>query len=130
LKHNVKRHVSVIYYDEEKKILTQQLVPGDILCINPLEDKVPFHCDAVLVEGTCSVDESMLTGESYPITKVSRLSKATRDSEAGTFSCCCFSDRCLYPKTKKFSNTKYINDTFYSTERSCYKVVRKEITSI
>jgi P-type E1-E2 ATPase len=61
----------------EKRILTQQLVPGDILCINPLEDKVPFHCDAVLVEGTCSVDESMLTGESYPITKVSwRLSKS------------------------------------------------------
>lgn len=54
----------------EKRVLSQQLVPGDILCINPLEDKVPFHCDAVLIEGTCSVDESMLTGESYPITKV------------------------------------------------------------
>ncbi|EFX66261.1 hypothetical protein DAPPUDRAFT_64891, partial [Daphnia pulex] len=54
----------------EKKILTQQLVPGDILCINPIKDKVPFHCDAVLIEGTCSVDESMLTGESYPITKI------------------------------------------------------------
>jgi len=29
-----------------------------------------MHCDAVLIEGTCSMDESMLTGESYPITKV------------------------------------------------------------
>ncbi|KAI9554376.1 hypothetical protein GHT06_019648 [Daphnia sinensis] len=60
----------VIRDGEEKRILTQQLVPGDILCINPLDDKVPFHCDAVLIEGTCSVDESMLTGESYPITKM------------------------------------------------------------
>ncbi|KZR97090.1 Cation-transporting ATPase, partial [Daphnia magna] len=46
------------------------LVPGDILCINPLDDQVPFHCDAVLVKGTCSVDESMLTGENYPNTKM------------------------------------------------------------
>lgn len=54
----------------EKRILSQNLVPGDIICISTLEDKIPFHCDAVLIEGTCSVDESMLTGESRPITKV------------------------------------------------------------
>ena len=29
-----------------------------------------MECDAVLIEGTCVVNESMLTGESIPITKV------------------------------------------------------------
>ena len=29
-----------------------------------------MECDAVLVDGTCVVNESMLTGESIPITKV------------------------------------------------------------
>ena len=40
-----------------------------MICINPQESQL-MHCDAVLIEGTCSMDESMLTGESYPITKV------------------------------------------------------------
>jgi cation-transporting P-type ATPase 13A2 len=44
-------------------------VPGDLICIKPEEPQL-LHCDAVIVEGSCSVDESMLTGESYPITKV------------------------------------------------------------
>ncbi len=54
----------------EERISTHQLVPGDILLISPVDDKMPFYCDAVLVEGICSVDESVLTGESNPITKV------------------------------------------------------------
>lgn len=53
----------------EKIISTTCLVPGDLICIRPQETQ-SLHCDAVLIEGTCSVDESMLTGESYPITKV------------------------------------------------------------
>ena len=32
-----------------------------------------MECDAVLVEGTCVVNESMLTGESIPITKVNNV---------------------------------------------------------
>jgi P-type E1-E2 ATPase len=48
---------------------TTELVPGDIICIEPEKSQV-IHCDAVLIEGTCSMDESMLTGESHPISKV------------------------------------------------------------
>jgi cation-transporting ATPase 13A2 len=44
----------------------QQLVPGDYFCITP--DMV-FPCDAILLQGKVVVDESMLTGESVPVTK-------------------------------------------------------------
>jgi len=47
------------------------LVPGDVICIDPaLECNPSIYCDAILLEGTCSMDESMLTGESHPIAKV------------------------------------------------------------
>ena len=45
------------------------LVPGDVLLL-PVTGGVNVEADAVLIEGTCVVDESMLTGESIPITKV------------------------------------------------------------
>ncbi|KAL5013801.1 hypothetical protein ScPMuIL_008071 [Solemya velum] len=51
-------------YDE---IPSEDLVPGDVI-------EIPRHgcvmqCDAVLVSGNCIVNESMLTGESVPVTK-------------------------------------------------------------
>ena len=52
-----------------EQIISSDLVPGDIIV-------VPDHgcqllCDAVLLEGQAIMDESMLTGESVPITKTS-----------------------------------------------------------
>lgn len=44
----------------------EQLVPGDRILIRPGE-KIP--ADALVVEGLSSVDESMLTGESKPVSK-------------------------------------------------------------
>uniref|UniRef100_A0A2K5KLQ0 Cation-transporting ATPase n=1 Tax=Cercocebus atys TaxID=9531 RepID=A0A2K5KLQ0_CERAT len=43
------------------------LVPGDLLILTG--NKVLMPCDAVLIEGSCVVDEGMLTGESIPVTK-------------------------------------------------------------
>ncbi|KAH9492495.1 hypothetical protein Btru_025981 [Bulinus truncatus] len=48
-------------------IPSDELVPGDII-------EIPRHgcdmlCDAVLIAGNCIVNESMLTGESVPVTK-------------------------------------------------------------
>ncbi|KAI1725904.1 e1-E2 ATPase domain-containing protein [Ditylenchus destructor] len=44
------------------------LVPGDILLIPP--HGCVLQCDAIVMTGTVIVNESMLTGESVPITKV------------------------------------------------------------
>lgn len=48
--------------------LSLQLVVGDILIIP--RHGCTLQCDAVLLNGTVIVNESMLTGESVPITKV------------------------------------------------------------
>jgi P-type E1-E2 ATPase len=42
------------------------LTPGDKIKIE-LNQVIP--CDLVLVKGSCTVDETMLTGESAPVTK-------------------------------------------------------------
>ena len=44
-------------------------MPGDVVFLST-SGGFMMECDAVLVEGTCVVNESMLTGESIPITKV------------------------------------------------------------
>ena len=44
-------------------------MPGDLILL-PTGGGYMMECDAVLVDGTCVVNESMLTGESIPITKV------------------------------------------------------------
>ncbi|KAL7726754.1 hypothetical protein ACLKA6_001479 [Drosophila palustris] len=46
---------------------TSTLVPGDIIEIP--SSGCTMHCDAVLLSGNCILDESMLTGESVPVTK-------------------------------------------------------------
>lgn len=48
-------------------IPTTHLVPGDVVEIPP--HGCIMHYDAVLLNGNCIVNESMLTGESVPVTK-------------------------------------------------------------
>lgn len=48
------------------KMDAAELVPGDIIQI---EDHMALPCDAVLLHGTCIMNESMLTGESVPVMK-------------------------------------------------------------
>ena len=50
-----------------EEIKSTELVPGDVIEI-PANGCL-MACDAVLVTGTCIVNESMLTGESVPVTK-------------------------------------------------------------
>ncbi|XP_022208054.2 probable cation-transporting ATPase 13A3 isoform X2 [Nilaparvata lugens] len=53
--------------NEYEEIPTTDLVPGDVIVI-PSQGCV-MHCDAVLLVGSCIVNESMLTGESVPVMK-------------------------------------------------------------
>nr|Q27533.2 RecName: Full=Probable cation-transporting ATPase W08D2.5 [Caenorhabditis elegans] len=69
--------VEVIREGTEMTIGSDQLVPGDILLIPP--HGCLMQCDSVLMNGTVIVNESVLTGESVPITKVA-LTDETNDS--------------------------------------------------
>uniref|UniRef100_A0A672H7F0 P-type ATPase A domain-containing protein n=1 Tax=Salarias fasciatus TaxID=181472 RepID=A0A672H7F0_SALFA len=53
----------------QSKAMSTELVPGDVITV-PANGMI-MPCDAVLVQGTCIVNESMLTGESVPVTKTS-----------------------------------------------------------
>ncbi|XP_069583276.1 polyamine-transporting ATPase 13A3 isoform X1 [Ranitomeya imitator] len=65
--HSIVR-VTVCHANKEvEEIMSTDLVPGDIMLIPPNGTIMP--CDAVLISGTCIVNESMLTGESVPVTK-------------------------------------------------------------
>ncbi|XP_030647267.1 probable cation-transporting ATPase 13A3 [Chanos chanos] len=53
--------------NEIDEAMSTDLVPGDVMIIPSNGTIMP--CDAVLISGTCIVNESMLTGESVPVTK-------------------------------------------------------------
>ena len=53
----------------EVELSSKELVPGDQVLL-PTNGGYTVECDSVLVEGSCVVNESMLTGESIPVTKV------------------------------------------------------------
>ncbi|XP_034743036.1 probable cation-transporting ATPase 13A3 isoform X5 [Etheostoma cragini] len=52
-----------------EQAMSTDLVPGDVIII-PANGMI-MPCDAVLICGTCIINESMLTGESVPVTKTS-----------------------------------------------------------
>jgi P-type Cu+ transporter len=56
----------VICDGAEREIPVEDVVPGDVLLVRPGE-KVPV--DGEVIEGRSTLDESMVTGESLPVTK-------------------------------------------------------------
>ncbi|WP_353948170.1 heavy metal translocating P-type ATPase [Sporolactobacillus sp. Y61] len=60
------KEATLIRNGSEKKVPIEQVIPGDLLKVRPGE-KIPV--DGMVTEGTSSVDESMITGESIPVTK-------------------------------------------------------------
>ncbi|MEC0301913.1 heavy metal translocating P-type ATPase [Terribacillus saccharophilus] len=60
------KEATVLREAKEQKIAAAELVQGDIVIVRPGE-KLP--ADGVIVKGSTHVDESMLTGESIPVSK-------------------------------------------------------------
>ncbi|KAK3846048.1 MAG: P-type ATPase-like protein [Linnemannia gamsii] len=54
---------------------SEELVPGDVFETTDSDLSV-FPCDAILLSGDCIVNESMLTGESVPVSKIPITDKA------------------------------------------------------
>ncbi|KAH9599949.1 hypothetical protein LSM04_004368 [Trypanosoma melophagium] len=55
--------VTVVRGGEDVRITTQELLPMDLMVV---ENNVPCPVDALIVNGTCVVNEATLTGESTP----------------------------------------------------------------
>ncbi|XP_041976131.1 polyamine-transporting ATPase 13A3-like [Aricia agestis] len=87
-----------------------RLVPGDVLVLPP--DGCLMPCDAVLLTGSCIVNESMLTGESVPVMKGPP----------------CPSQEIYSTETHKrhtlFAGTHVIQTRFYGNNQVLAKVVR------
>jgi len=60
------KNATVIRNNIEKVISIEEVICGDIIAVKPGE-KIPV--DGEVVEGSTSIDESMLTGESIPVEK-------------------------------------------------------------
>ncbi|XP_058970502.2 polyamine-transporting ATPase 13A3 isoform X1 [Pocillopora verrucosa] len=102
-------------------VSSDELVPGDLLVIPPNGAQV--HCDSVLISGNCIVNESMLTGESVPVTKIplpyiKRLSNSPLEQREDQYS----------PERHKrhtlFNGTNVIQTRYYGNVRVLAVVVR------
>jgi cation-transporting ATPase 13A2 len=58
--------VQVWRFNQWTNVSSETLVPGDVFLV----ESAICPCDAILLNGECLVNESMLTGESVPVSKV------------------------------------------------------------
>ncbi|XP_076451738.1 polyamine-transporting ATPase 13A3-like isoform X2 [Babylonia areolata] len=98
--------------DDFTDIPEHQLAPGDVIV-------VPAHgcvmtCDAVLITGTCIVNESMLTGESVPVTKT----PLTHQEDGEIYSAE------VHKRHTLFAGTHVVQTRYYGTAKVLAVVVR------
>lgn len=95
---------------ESEQIETRFLVPGDVVEIPATG--CTMQCDAVLISGNCILDESMLTGESVPVTKTPLPLK--RDLNY---------DHKEHARHTLFCGTKVIQTRYIGSEKVLVKVI-------
>uniref|UniRef100_A0A8C9RTJ1 Polyamine-transporting ATPase 13A3 n=1 Tax=Scleropages formosus TaxID=113540 RepID=A0A8C9RTJ1_SCLFO len=117
--HSVMR-VSIYKADNEiEDAMSTDLVPGDVMVIPTNGTIMP--CDAVLISGMCIVNESMLTGESVPVTKTN-LPDPGQDKRESTSDPVYSTDG--HKRHTLFCGTQVIQTRFYSGELVKAVVVR------
>lgn len=95
---------------EECVVNASRLVPGDVLVIP--SDGCVMPCDAVILTGSCIVNESMLTGESVPVMKGPPcLSSEVYSTE-------------VHKRHTLYAGTHVIQTRFYGNNQVLAKVVR------
>ncbi|XP_035032417.1 polyamine-transporting ATPase 13A3 isoform X1 [Hippoglossus stenolepis] len=102
-----------------EEILSTDLVPGDVMVIPSNGTIMP--CDAVLISGTCIVNESMLTGESVPVTKTNLPNPGPEEMMGEADSAYNTED---YKRHTLFCGTHVIQTRFYTGEMVKAVVVR------
>lgn len=93
-----------------QRIDPADLVPGDLIVLPAGNFVMP--CDAVLLNGQCIVNESVLTGESVPVTKTA-LHSSNEIYNTNT-----------HKRHTLFSGTTIIQTRFYGGEKILARVVR------
>ncbi|CDK26699.1 unnamed protein product [Kuraishia capsulata CBS 1993] len=63
-----------------KQIQTDELLPGDLVSVTRTQDELAIPCDLVLVDGSCIMNEAMLSGESTPLLKESIKLRPSEDN--------------------------------------------------
>ncbi|KAK3592581.1 hypothetical protein CHS0354_018848 [Potamilus streckersoni] len=108
--------VSVCRENEEfEDVSSEDLVPGDVIEI-PHTGCI-LQCDAVLISGNCIVNESMLTGESVPITKTPLTNTWNGNSEP------MFSIK-EHARHVLFCGTRVIQTRYYGSKKVKAVVIR------
>ncbi|XP_076056753.1 polyamine-transporting ATPase anne boleyn isoform X2 [Oratosquilla oratoria] len=103
--------VDVVRGEGVERIPSEHLVPGDVIVV-PKHGGI-MHCDAVLLQGNAIVNESMLTGESVPVTKTPLINR--RDV--------LYSDK-EHNRHTLYCGTQVIQTRFYGGERVTAVVIR------
>lgn len=62
------------------ELMSDEIFPGDLISIDRTKDDSGVPCDALLVGGSCIVNEAMLTGESTPLLKENVALRPAHDS--------------------------------------------------
>ncbi|XP_070560588.1 polyamine-transporting ATPase 13A3-like isoform X2 [Ptychodera flava] len=102
---------------DTEEVNAEFLVPGDVILIP--STGCMMTCDAVLISGNCIVNESMLTGESVPVTKTPvPHSHGTSSTESPLY----IPDE--HKRHTLFCGTQVIQTRYYGSERVKAVVVR------
>ncbi|KAH9413831.1 hypothetical protein DERP_009429 [Dermatophagoides pteronyssinus] len=96
--------VTVIRDSQPVQKISTELIPGDVIVLpRHSVNNYMMECDAVLMTGSCIMDESMLTGESLPVPKVPLVDNPTSIYSSS-----------VHKSNTLFSGTKLLN--VYSKE--------------